>query len=55
MGSLMLIVLIVLIGKEELGVMGSKARLGLEGGLIALMEISQQLKAISVLLHNQIT
>ena len=52
MGSLMLI---VLIGKEELGVMGSKARLGLEGGLIALMEISQQLKAISVLLHNRIT
>lgn len=52
MGSLMLI---VLIGKKELGVMGLKARLGLEGGLITLMEISQQLKAISVLLYNQIT
>ena len=45
----------VLISKEELRVMGLKARLGLEGGLIALMEISQQLKTISVLLHYQIT
>ena len=41
--------------KEELKVMGLRARLALEEGLKALMEILQQLKAISVLLHNQIT